>query len=68
MKSMIIKDIALLPLENSEIYCQEVNVMMFYSNTRLKIISYQCGMNSNFENASGSYSKRMKIFRSNHEF
>ena len=32
-----------------QIYCQEVNIIMFHSNTRLKIISYYCGMNSNFE-------------------
>ena len=31
-KLMIIKDIALWPLENTELSCQEVNMIKFYGN------------------------------------
>ena len=52
MKSMIIKDIALWVLENSEILPRSKR-NNFYSNTRLKIISYYCGMDSNIEKCNG---------------
>ena len=48
MKSMIIKDIVLWELENSEILTRSKHNNV-YSNTRLKILSNYCGMNSNFE-------------------
>ena len=48
-------------------YCQEVNIIKFYmcSNTRLKIISHYCVMNSSFERyIRFIISKRIKILRS----
>ena len=46
---MIIKDIALWLLENTELLPRRKHDKILQQHTRLKIISYYCGMNQNFE-------------------
>ena len=46
---MIIKDIALWLLENTELLSKRKHDKILQQHTRLKIISYYCGMNLHFE-------------------
>ena len=65
---MIIKDITLWLLENTELLPRSKHDRILEQHTRLKIISYYCGRIKIFKDASGSNGKKMKILRSNHEF